>query len=68
MDATANQQQLVSNLPVDITDATITEETALTDQQPDEGEAQQSAIPDSLEWNTSLVSEVRKYIFYFIFE
>jgi hypothetical protein len=61
MDATANQQQLLSNsLPVDITDEIITEETALTDQQPDEGETQQSAIPESLEWNTSLVSEVRK--------
>jgi hypothetical protein len=64
MDATANQQQLLSNLPVDITsDAEITEETALVGQQVDVGEAE-PATPENIDWNTSLLGQVRKEIYF----
>ncbi len=60
-DGNANQQQLLSDSSVHITDVTITEETPLTDltdQQPEE-ERIPSAIPETFDWNTSMVSQVR---------
>jgi hypothetical protein len=56
MDGDENQQQLVSNSPEHIA---ITEETPLTDAQPDETEGIASAIPKFFEWTTSMISEVR---------
>jgi len=60
MDGDANQQQLLLNSLSQTVDAIITEETPLTDHQPD-GEVIQSAIIEELEWNTSIVSEVTIY-------
>ena len=66
MDSTANQQQLLSNLPVDISsDAEITEQTALV------GEVQEEPpAADNIEWNTSVLSQVRKkyieILFYYL--
>ncbi len=62
MEEDADQVQLVSSSAVHLIDETITEETLLTDQQPD-GEEQgiQSASLENFEWNTSLLSQVRIY-------
>jgi hypothetical protein len=61
MDGDANQQQLLLNSLAQTVDAIITEETPLTDHQPD-GEGIQSAILENLEWTTSAISQVTIYI------
>ncbi|CAF1205520.1 unnamed protein product [Rotaria sordida] len=58
MDEHANQQQLLSNSSVHENDIIITELTPLTDNQSDGGKQIQPAIPKSLEWNTSRLSEI----------
>lgn len=60
MNGSLNQQQLLTNSVIQITDAAINEETPLTDQQFDAVDELQSSTPTGLEWNTSLVSEVRE--------
>ncbi|UJR28363.1 hypothetical protein I4U23_009606 [Adineta vaga] len=58
MDGGVNQQQLLLNSTTYMHDTTITEETPLTDFQENECEGIQSAIPEALDWNTSLISQI----------
>ena len=62
MNQNANQQQLASDSTIDIHEVPVTDETPLTDFQENQDEGIQSVIPEALDWNTSMISEVRQYI------
>ncbi len=59
MDGDENQEQLLSNSSVNVNDATNTEEIPLTDYQPDGDQGMQSTIPTIVDWDTSMISQVR---------
>jgi hypothetical protein len=61
MDVDEHQQQLSSNSLTLLTDIEITEETPLTDihANEDEEEIIPCMIPETYDWNTSLINEVR---------
>ena len=59
MDVDENQEQLLSNSSTHIADEDITEETPLTDIQPNEEEDIPYILPEVIDWNTSLISQVR---------
>ncbi len=59
MDGDANQEQLLSNSSINMNDATNTEEIPLTDYQPDGDQEMQTAIPTTVDWDTSMISQVR---------
>ena len=62
MNENASQQQLTSDSTIDIHEIPTTEETPLTDFQENPDGGVQSVIPEALDWNTSMISEVRQYI------
>lgn len=63
-----DQQQLKSNSMIHLVDETIGNESPLVTQQVDAYDALQSNTLESLDWNTSLVSQVRFLAFSFMNE
>ena len=66
MDEDTDQPQMLVNSPVHIIHDTINEDTAFTDQ-PLDGEDVQSPSAVEIDWDTSIVSEVRMYMLVLVF-
>ena len=64
MNGSADQQQLPPNPMMDLFDATIINDLPSLDQLPEVYDTFQLVLPESGDWNTSLISQVRYFPFF----